>query len=87
MGQAQFDILAIKGLDSECWRSAVASIEADCQTMSHSRKQRLAVQLNNCHLKVNNRRIPLLFAPGFAFLLTCLHEQRKKQNSRNQNQN
>ena len=34
----------------------MASIEADCETMTHTRKQRLAVQLNNCHLQVTYRR-------------------------------
>ncbi|CAM9619585.1 unnamed protein product, partial [Ascophyllum nodosum] len=56
IGQAQFNILATKGLDSQCWRQAVASIEADCETMTHTRKQRLAVQLNNCHLQHAGRR-------------------------------
>ncbi|CAM9620593.1 unnamed protein product, partial [Laminaria digitata] len=56
IGQAQFNILQQKGLDSACWRYAASSIGADCETMSHTRKQRLAVQLSNCHLKDAGRR-------------------------------
>lgn len=52
MGKAQFNILQQKGLDSACWRNAAVSINADCSTMAHARKQRLAVQLSNCHLEV-----------------------------------
>lgn len=54
IGQAQFNILRQKGLDSVCWRNAAMSIDADCETMAHSRKQRLAIQLSNCHLQVHN---------------------------------
>ncbi len=54
IGQAQFNILRQKGLDSICWRNAAMSIDADCETMAHSRKQRLAIQLSNCHLQVSN---------------------------------
>lgn len=53
IGQAQFNILQQKGLDSACWRYAASSIGADCETMSHTRKQRLAVQLSNCHLQAS----------------------------------
>eukprot|EP00904_Undaria_pinnatifida_P013911 jgi/Undpi1/9650/HiC_scaffold_27.g12106.m1 len=56
IGQAQFNILQQKGLDSACWRHAASSIGADCETMSHARKQRLAVQLSNCHLQDAGRR-------------------------------
>ncbi|CAM9370784.1 unnamed protein product [Ectocarpus sp. 4 AP-2014] len=52
---AQFDILQEKGLDSACWRQAAVSIDADCETMAHARKQRLAVQLSNCHLQDSGR--------------------------------
>ncbi|CBN75731.1 conserved unknown protein [Ectocarpus siliculosus] len=53
---AQFDILQEKGLDSACWRQAAVSIDADCETMAHARKQRLAVQLSNCHLQDSGRK-------------------------------
>lgn len=53
MGHEQFKILQQKGLDSPCWRHAAVSIDADCATMAHARKQRLAVQLSNCHLQVH----------------------------------
>jgi len=61
IGQAQFNILRQKGLDSICWRHAAMSIDADCETMAHSRKQRLAIQLSNCHLQVQHNSTD--FAP------------------------
>ncbi|CAM9833834.1 unnamed protein product, partial [Scytosiphon promiscuus] len=55
IGQEQFQILQHKGLDNECWRHAAVSIDADCATMTTGRKQRLAVQLSNCHLQDSGR--------------------------------
>eukprot|EP00903_Cladosiphon_okamuranus_P014544 g13491.t1 len=51
LGQEQYQIIQHQGLDSACWRHAAISINADCATMEHSRKQRLAVLLSNCHLQ------------------------------------
>lgn len=87
LGAAQFSILQSKGLDSVCWREAAASIEADCQTMPHARKQRLAVQLSNCHLQVND----LGLASGqlghdespFLYVLAMLHATSRAKMTRN----
>ncbi|CAM9518102.1 unnamed protein product, partial [Choristocarpus tenellus] len=63
LGREQFQILEHKGLDSLCWKSAVQGIGADCKTMAHSKKQRLAVQLTNCHLEDSGRETTTC-APG-----------------------
>ncbi|CAM9295376.1 unnamed protein product, partial [Hapterophycus canaliculatus] len=52
----QFKILQNKGIDSVCWREAAVSINADCTTITTTRKQRLAVQLSNCHLQSSGRK-------------------------------
>ena len=55
LGERRLRELERKEEDSECWKSAVARLNATCKLLSDVEQSKLAVEFANCHLEKSGR--------------------------------